>query len=131
MSWPPRDALTQMVTAVTQVSKGMAGHGSRSGSDKVCCSNTPLYNTINCLHQALPCFCHVTLLTFHVIVFAKCSQFSISQPCLPLSLICAIPDESSGLPRSSVSQTQALKACVSKTLVAVLHFYYFLFKAGH
>lgn len=97
----------------------------------MCCSNTPLYNTINCLHQALPCFCHVTLLTFHVIVFAKCSQFSISQPCLPLTLICAIPAQSSGLPRSSASQTKTLKACVSKTLVAVLHFYYFLFKAGH
>lgn len=41
----------------------------------------PSNNTISRWHQVLPAPCHVTLLTFHVMVFVKCSPFSISQAC--------------------------------------------------
>lgn len=88
-----------------------------------CAGLTPLHNTINSLHQALPCFCHVTLLTFHVIMFAECSQFSISQARPPPHIHLCLPDSVHCL------EVESHGYKLSKTLVAGLPFSNFLFQS--
>lgn len=63
--------------------RGACEAGERLGSVRTHApgADMPPNNTISRGHQVLPASCHVTLLTFHVMVFVKCSPFSISQPC--------------------------------------------------
>lgn len=62
-------------------------------------ANMPPNNTISHRQQVLTASCHVTLLTFHVMVFVKCSPFSISPALLSL------------LPHSSVLFQGSRGAC--------------------
>lgn len=92
-----------------------AGWASAAAGSEARWSDVPPYNAISRWHQVPPGFCCVRLLTFHVMVFAKPSPFSISQPALsrlPLSRAVRGPRE----PANAALLRAAPRAVVAEQL---------------